>query len=56
MDREVQVTIVDVSTSQKEIESCEDFKFESRKDVPSYYEIEEQTPTMLPDEEAKLLE
>ncbi|KAM7520164.1 hypothetical protein LguiB_019126 [Lonicera macranthoides] len=51
----VQVTIVDVSTSQKEIESCEDFKFVSRKDVLSYYEMKEQSPTMLPDDRGEAI-
>lgn len=52
---QVQVTIVDVSTSQKEIESCEDFKFVSRKDVLSYYEMKEKYPTMLPDDRGEAI-
>ncbi|XP_059623597.1 toMV susceptible protein tm-1(GCR26) isoform X2 [Cornus florida] len=45
----VQVTVVDVSASPKETESCGDFKFVSRKDVLScYFKSEEQSPTMLP--------
>lgn len=52
----VQVTVVDVSTSQKETESCGDFTFVSRKDVLScYFGSDERSHTLLPDDRAKAI-
>lgn len=52
----VQVTIVDVSTSQKETGSFGDFKFISRKDVLSCYsEGSEKSPLQLPDDRGKAI-
>ncbi|XP_063949826.1 toMV susceptible protein tm-1(GCR26) isoform X2 [Daucus carota subsp. sativus] len=52
----VQVTIVDVSTSQKETESFGDFKFVSRKDVLSCYsEGSEKYNLQLPDDRGKAI-
>lgn len=52
----VQVTVVDVSTSQKETESCGDFKFVSRKDVLScYFGSDERSHTLLPDDRGKAI-
>lgn len=50
----VQVTVVDVSTSQKETESLGDFAFVSRKDLLSFYfKSVKQDPTPLPDDRSK---
>lgn len=52
----VQVTIIDVSTSQKETESIGDFKFVSRKDVLScYFEGSEKSNLQLPDDRGKAI-
>jgi uncharacterized protein (UPF0261 family)/predicted TIM-barrel enzyme len=51
----VQVTIVDVSTNQKEIESCEDFEFVSRNDVLAYYKTNDQASTKLPDDRGEAI-
>lgn len=54
MGLQVQVTVVDVSTSQKETESLEDFAFVSRKDLLSFYfKSVKQDPTPLPDDRSK---
>ncbi|PIN15764.1 hypothetical protein CDL12_11573 [Handroanthus impetiginosus] len=54
--KEVLVTVIDVSTSQKDVESCEDFKFVSRKDVLScYFGAGEQRGTLLPDDRGKAI-
>lgn len=50
------MTVIDVSTSQKETESCGDFKFVSRKDVLSCYsEPAETSPIQLPDDRGKAI-
>lgn len=46
----VEVVIVDVSTSQKEIKSFENFKFVSRKEVLSCYEADELSSHSLPND------
>lgn len=52
----VEVTVVDVSVGQKEICSCSDFKFVTRKDVLSCNtESGEQSPTLIPDDRGKAL-
>uniref|UniRef100_A0A5B6YLX7 TIM-barrel signal transduction protein n=1 Tax=Davidia involucrata TaxID=16924 RepID=A0A5B6YLX7_DAVIN len=52
----VHVTVVDVSASQKETQSCGDFKFVSRKDVLSCYSGSgEQSATVLPDDRGKAI-
>ncbi|KAA8531909.1 hypothetical protein F0562_006373 [Nyssa sinensis] len=52
----VQVTVVDVSASQKETQSCGDFNFVSRKDVLSCYSGSgEQSTMVLPDDRGKAI-
>ncbi|XAR73841.1 hypothetical protein NMG60_11007944 [Bertholletia excelsa] len=52
----VQVTVVDVSTGQKEIDSCGDFKFVSRKDILSCHPYSgENSPIFLPDDRGKAI-
>lgn len=47
---QVEVTVVDVSTSQKEAENCGDFKFVSRNDVLSCYFGSGEKSRSLPDD------
>lgn len=50
------MTVVDVSVSQKDVESFEDFKFVSRKDVLSYSSgAGEQSGTLLPDDRGEAI-
>ncbi|KAL2236316.1 UNVERIFIED_CONTAM: ToMV susceptible protein tm-1(GCR26) [Sesamum indicum] len=52
----VLVTLVDVSASRKDVESCEDFKFVSKKDLLScYFGAGEQHGTLLPDDRGKAI-
>ncbi|KAL2906645.1 hypothetical protein RDABS01_005355 [Bienertia sinuspersici] len=50
---QVQITLVDVSTSQDLIESVEDFHFVSRKDVLSYYHGHGNQDYSLPDDRGR---
>ena len=52
----VQVTVVDVSTHQNEIDSVGDFIFAPRKDILScYFGSMEQTPGPLPEDRGKAI-
>ncbi|PSS06050.1 UPF0261 protein like [Actinidia chinensis var. chinensis] len=51
----VEVTVVDVSTGQKETESCGDFKFVSRNDVLSCYCVSGEQPPDLSDDRGEAL-
>lgn len=50
---QIQVTVVDVSAGEKEVESCGDFKFVPRKDV--FSASGEQCPAQLPDDRGKAI-
>ncbi|KAK4486018.1 hypothetical protein RD792_008680 [Penstemon davidsonii] len=52
----VLVTVVDVSTSQKEVESCGNFKFVSRNDIlHCSMGADEKSSTLLPDDRGKAI-
>ncbi|KAL0349534.1 UNVERIFIED_CONTAM: ToMV susceptible protein tm-1(GCR26) [Sesamum radiatum] len=52
----VSVTLVDVSASQRDVESCEEFEFVSKKDLlSSYFGAGEQHGTLLPDDRGKAI-
>lgn len=54
---QIQVTVVDVSTSQKEVEAFTDFNFVSRNTLLSYFSKSGvQSPASLPDDRGKALD